>query len=188
MIAAAVDAFWARGYAGADVGEIAAAAGATKPSVYRRFASKDALFKAALAQYGAGHGARPLKAFQDAVDVGSAVCAFLRTAIEGQTDPLRPKGCFIACAMATGAQERPEIAESLAQGGEATIAAVKQRFDAAVKAGDLPAGFPSVARARLLTCAVHGFAMRARVGATREEMLADVAQHVNAILSTPQSA
>src|SRR5436305_14870864 len=48
ILDAAVEAFAARGYDGASVGEIAAAAGITKPVLYDHFASKRDLFVAVM--------------------------------------------------------------------------------------------------------------------------------------------
>ncbi|MGF3025032.1 TetR/AcrR family transcriptional regulator [Methylobacterium aquaticum] len=52
--AAARELFYSRGFRGVGVDEIVARAGATKPSLYRGFASKDALVVACLEDYEAG--------------------------------------------------------------------------------------------------------------------------------------
>lgn len=52
--AAARELFYLRGFRGVGVDEIVARAGVTKPSLYRGFASKDALVVACLEDYDAG--------------------------------------------------------------------------------------------------------------------------------------
>ncbi len=52
-LAKAMEVFWARGYEGASMHELTAAMGIASPSLYAAFGCKEALFREALALYGA---------------------------------------------------------------------------------------------------------------------------------------
>lgn len=56
VLDAAAAAFWRDGFAATDLDAVAVAAGTTKPSVYRRFGSKEGVFLAAMEHYGAAQG------------------------------------------------------------------------------------------------------------------------------------
>jgi AcrR family transcriptional regulator len=51
VIAAAVDVFWRQGYAAASIGELTAATGLSRSSLYQRFGDKDGVFREALDAY-----------------------------------------------------------------------------------------------------------------------------------------
>ncbi|GGK35432.1 TetR/AcrR family transcriptional regulator [Salinarimonas ramus] len=180
---AALDAFWRRGYAATDIDAVAAAAGTAKPSLYRRFGSKEGLFLAALERYAGGHGTQPLAAFAAERDIASAVRAFFRTAVEGQTTPGRPTGCLFACSAAPLAESQAAVGTLLADGTRAAHAALVARFEAASADGELPRGFPAAARAQLMLDAMQGLALRARAGADRAALLADARSYADVVLS-----
>src|SRR6266566_3286502 len=78
ILEVAVEAFAARGYDGASVGEIAAAAGVTKPVLYDHFASKRALYVALMESIRDELTARGAAAMQ----ADAPLEARIRTAIE----------------------------------------------------------------------------------------------------------
>jgi AcrR family transcriptional regulator len=182
VLDAAVTAFWRDGFAATDLDAVAAAAGTTKPSLYRRFDSKEGLFLAALERYARGHGSRPVAAFLAEPDIAAAVRAFFRQAVEGQTDPGLPTGCLFACAAAPLAESRPDIGAFLARSLDAASVALAERFEAAVADGALCPGFPSQARARLMLDAMQGLALRARSAADRQTLLTEAEAYADAIL------
>ena len=183
VLDAAVAAFWRDGFAATDLDTVAAAAGTTKPSLYRRFGSKEGLFLATLERYAHGHGSRPVAAFLAEPDIAAAVRAFFRTAVEGQTAPDLPTGCLLACAAAPLAESRPDVGALLSRSLDAASAALSKRFEAAIAEGTLRPGFPSQARARLILDAMQGLALRARSAADRGTLLTEADAYSDAILA-----
>ncbi|WP_048435894.1 TetR/AcrR family transcriptional regulator, partial [Methylobacterium platani] len=102
--AAARELFYSRGIRGVGVDEIVARAGVTKPSLYRGFASKDALVVACLADYDAGLRAR-LDEAMDAHpgDPRAGLVAFLAGIAERSARP-----GFRGCGLSNAAVEYPE--------------------------------------------------------------------------------
>lgn len=182
VLDAAVAAFWRDGFTATELDAVAALAGTKKPSLYRRFGSKEGLFLAALEHYARGHGSRPVAAFLAEPDIAEAVRAFFRQAVEGQTAPDLPTGCLFACAAAPLAESRPDVGAFLSRALDAASGALSERFETAVADGILRAGFPSQARASLMLDAMQGLALRARLDADRETLLIAADAYPDAIL------
>src|SRR3546814_12391970 len=77
--------FWRDGFDAADVGGIASAIGITKPSLYRLFGDKRALFLRALERYAQTHGRPALEAFDAAHTIEESAAPFLNPPIQTQT-------------------------------------------------------------------------------------------------------
>ncbi len=181
---AAVRIFWRSGFDGADLDEIAAAVGATKPSLYRRFGDKRTLFRRALERYKQTTGGEALGAFLAEADIRAATRAFLATTMVNVSGARGPKGCMIACVASQAAETMDEVrafcAEVQAQGVEVMAA----RFRREVEGGHLaPAPAPEV-RARTLLALMQGAALRARHGEDYESLMAGLDDTVALVLAT----
>ncbi|MEM7488065.1 MAG: TetR/AcrR family transcriptional regulator [Pseudomonadota bacterium] len=182
LLEAATRAFWRLGYDGASLGELTAATGVSRPTLYASFGDKAELFEAVLDHYGATTGAAPLLAFEAAPDIAAAVAAFLRVAAEGNTRPDAPSGCLIACCAATAAERAPALRDRLHRQAAAATDRLARRFAAEVEAGHLDADPSPGRRATLLLDLMYAQAVRARSGATRADLLADLDARVHAVL------
>ncbi|MFH6785733.1 MULTISPECIES: TetR/AcrR family transcriptional regulator [Methylobacterium] len=102
--AAARELFYSRGIRGVGVDEIVARAGVTKPSLYRGFASKDALVVACLEDYAAGLVGRLDEALAaHPGDPRAGLVAFLSGIAERSARP-----GFRGCGLSNAAVEYPE--------------------------------------------------------------------------------
>jgi AcrR family transcriptional regulator len=161
--------FWRKGYAGASLPDLTKAMGINRPSLYAAFGNKEALFRKVLDRYAEG----------PAVYVRESLCAptaravverLLRGATDLLTSPRNPPGCLmvqgaLACGEVTDAIRRELISRRAA--GEA---ALRQRFERAIADGDLPADADPGDLARYLATVIHGMAVQAAGGATRQEL------------------
>ncbi|MEM8753568.1 MAG: TetR/AcrR family transcriptional regulator [Pseudomonadota bacterium] len=185
---AAVRLFWERGYDGASLTDLTGAMGLSRPSLYAAFGDKDALFLRALGRYGETIGADPMAAFEAAPDIRGATRAFLESSLRTNTGPDTPPGCLFACCAAAAAPQDAKVAAFLAQVMEGTAARLAARFEAAASVGEL-AGRPTPAmRAALTIDMMNAQAVRARSGATREELTAGLDARVDAVLAAADVA
>ena len=74
--------FWARGYEGASMEDLTAAAGLARPSLYAAFGDKRGLFLAALDRYAATLGRGPVDALAGAEAPDSGIRAFLDAPVD----------------------------------------------------------------------------------------------------------
>jgi len=165
----ALEVFWARGYEGATLPELTRAMGINRPSLYAAFGNKEQLFHKALDRYQTG----PQSFVGEALKKPTAR-AVVETIFSGfvrmQRDRSGSRGCMIVSgALACGAQAEP-VRRELARLRQATVAALRERFDRAVQDGDLPAGTDCATLARYTATVLNGLAVQAASGATEKEL------------------
>jgi len=169
----AVRVFWEKGYEGASIDDLTEAMGLSRPSVYNAFGDKEALFMRCLERYGATTGELIMGAIALATDARGAVAAYLRQAATNATGEDTPHGCLLATVAPSVCL--PGVREFLAASMAASETALAARLSAGVASGELPSDFPVIQRARRITDLSMSLAVRARTGATREELLLDAA-------------
>ncbi|BDI30756.1 TetR family transcriptional regulator [Capsulimonas corticalis] len=170
----AVQVFWTKGYDAASVDDLVLAMGMSKPSLYNAFGDKQALFMRCLERYGETVGARALGAMSNAEGARDAAHAYLAQAARNATGDDTPAGCLIACIAPV--VDHAGVRAFLATAITAADEAIADRLAAGVASGELPADFPARQRARRITDLSMSIALRARVGATRAELLVAAAE------------
>ncbi len=179
----AVELFWADGFEGVDVARIARAAGVTKPSLYRLFGDKSALFLQALQRYGQTIGAAPLAAFDAQPEIGDAVSTLLEASVRAATTEGRPRGCLMACVAAAQAEGSEDIRAEIARGLGVLADVLERRFEEEMTNGRLSTTTSARARSRLIVDMMQGLSLRARAGALRDDLLGDARSYVTLVLS-----
>ena len=178
----AVELFWAEGFDGVDVERIAAAAGVTKPSLYRLFGDKASIFLHALKRYGETVGTAPLVAFNQQPDVTDAVTALLEETIKAATMPGRASGCLMACVATAEAGRSTEVRSAVAQGFGILTEMFATRFSQEMHRGHLSNSISAEARSRLLLDLMQGLMLRARAGTPRADLMQDARNYVAVVI------
>jgi AcrR family transcriptional regulator len=161
--------FWARGYEGATLPELTRAMGINRPSLYAAFGNKEQLFRKALDRYQTGPQAFLGEALAQptARAVGEALFAgFVRM----HRGPGQARGCLIVCGALTCGEEAEPVRRELARLRQAAVTALRQRFERAVRDGDLPEGTDCATLARYVATVLNGLAVQAASGATEKEL------------------
>jgi AcrR family transcriptional regulator len=165
----ALDVFWARGYEGATLPELTKAMGISRPSLYAAFGNKEQLFHKALDRYQTGPQSFVSEALKKPTARAVADAIFSGFG-RMQRDRSGSRGCMIVSgALACGAEAEPVLRE-LARLRQATVAALRERFDRAVREGDLPALTDCASLARYVATVLNGLAVQAASGATETEL------------------
>jgi len=167
----AMDAFWEKGYSGTSLDDISAATGMNRPSLYAAFGDKRALYLKALAHY----WDVALGTLREDLAEDRPLADSLMRAYEGALSIYfsgdgRPRGCFVVGTAVTEAVEDAEIRDSLAAGFLKFDADFAARLAAAQKNGELRKEANPSALAALATGMMHTIAIRARTGASREDL------------------
>lgn len=168
-VAAAMRAFWLRGYEGVSVDDLTAAMGVSRPTLYASFGGKEDLFRRALQHYEREDGAFYREAAQAPTARGVAQ-ALLRGALKLFPGDATPPGClYVAHLVARGAEADAIRSEMMAQAriAEKTL---RQRFERAASEGDLAPGVDPVGLAYMLLALVQGLAVQASSGVPRSAM------------------
>jgi AcrR family transcriptional regulator len=162
--------FWKRGYEGASLTELTAAMDINRPSLYAAFGDKAALFTEAVALYGVGPGRYVRRALGQPT-ARLVAETLLRGAVSIATDPANPGGClWVQGALATSTESdviRKELAALRGRG----IEQIRARFARAQTDLDLPANTDIEALTLFLISVMHGIAVQAASGFSREQLL-----------------
>jgi len=180
---AAMRVFWSHGYAGASLAELTAATGLSKPSLYAAFGPKEQVYLKALERYAALAGARHAALLEAEPDLRRALGSYLRSMAEMDTCREQPGGCFLVTGAAgCGGGKLPEAVEqALVAACAGARGVLERRFAAARAAGQLPAGADPAVLADLFATLLFGMALRAKSGASRDNLEAVIEAALGAL-------
>jgi AcrR family transcriptional regulator len=183
----ALDVFWTRGYAASSLDELGAAMGIARPSLYKAFGDKEALYLATLERFRDGMAETFRACVVEATSRRAGLLGFLRASIERYTAGDTARGCLVLCTGLGDAPTVPRVKQLLANMIAELDAAYTTTLRAARTAGELPRRTDVAALGRLLGSTQHSIAMRARAGATAAE-LDRIAVEAIAIVFGPERA
>lgn len=166
--------FWSHGYEGASLGDLTAAMGINKPSLYAAFGCKEELFREAVAFYDASEGAVLQQALETAPTARAAVEALLRVNADAYAHPKKPRGCMIVLSSLVGAPENEELRRFLAKLRRQGEDDLRRRIERGRAEGDVPPGADPRRLARFYTTVLQGLSVQARDGASRKALNAIV--------------
>lgn len=170
----ALSVFWARGYDGATLEELLAAMGNLKPpSFYAAFGSKDALFREAVDLYRDEVGMPTIRALEQAPTARAGVEAMLRKGVE-QFCTGEARGCLIVLGAPNCTRSNKGAHDYLRSMRQQGPDVLRRRLLRGIAEGDLPADAPVADMASFYTTLLHGLAVRARDGSSRQALLASV--------------
>jgi AcrR family transcriptional regulator len=161
--------FWRKGFEGTSLSDLTQAMGINRPSLYAAFGNKEALFRKVLDRYAEGSAAYVREALNE--PTARAVAErLLGGTIDLLTDPRNPPGCLaVQGALACG-EGADSMRQELASRRAATETAIRQRFEQARTAGDLPADSAPADLARYIATVIQGMAVQAVGGAGRDKL------------------
>ncbi|HHA2818023.1 TPA: TetR/AcrR family transcriptional regulator [Stenotrophomonas maltophilia] len=166
---AMMEVFWARGYEGAQLVDLTAAAGIAPPSFYIAFGSKEAVFCEAVDHYIATVGAKPRQALDSGATLRDGVEGMLNASIDVALS-VRPGGCLLVLGVVNCLPDSEPARSYLKAARVRTRELIHARLERARTAGELPAGFDTVSCAVFLHGVTQIISFQARDGASRAEL------------------
>ena len=170
----ALEVFLEKGYEGACLGDLTRAMGINSPSLYSAFGSKEGLFRQALERYLQERDSLVHHALS-APSAYETVQRLLRGSVEGQTREDRAQGCLLVQGALACADEADPVRDELRRCRATGQLALAERLSEAKASADLPVDADPVGLARYVYAVLHGMAVLAAGGATRDELLQTVA-------------
>lgn len=166
----AMGVFWARGYEGSSMPALTEAMGISAQSLYAAFASKEQLYRDAIARYQDTMGGFATRAMAEEVDGVDAMVRVLGDAAELFSRYPDTPGCMITMAPSGDADD------ALTQFGRQlradSLVAVESRLHRALAEGQIRADTDCAAWASYLTSVVQGMSVQARDGGSRQTLQA----------------
>jgi len=164
--------FWEKGYEGASLDDLLAAMGGINPpSFYAAFGSKEKLFYEVVERYAKTLGSRPGRALEAGPGAREGVEAMLREAVAIFCSPDMPPGCVVILGAINCAPANKPVQDYL-RGFRAQIPdVIRKRLERGVTEGDIPSGVSLEPLVSFYATFFLGLPIRARDGASRDELL-----------------
>ncbi len=172
---AALCVFWRKGYEGTSYTDLTEATGVERPALYSAFGNKEALFRRVLVRY----YERYLDYLPAALarPTARAVVEHLLTgAIDLNTRYPDRTGCLGINGGLAGSDEAEPVRLALVEARAAGEAQLRERLERAQAEGDLPETARPDILAAFLMAVLHGMAVQAKAGFSRETLQAVAAQ------------
>jgi AcrR family transcriptional regulator len=168
---AATCVFWRKGYEGASYADLTEATGVERPALYSAFGNKEALFRKALVRY----YERYLDYFPVALELPTAreaVTYLLYSAVDLNTRYPDRTGCLGINGVLAGSDEAEPVRQALIEARAAAEVQLRERLERAKSEGDLPKTAKPDALAAFVLAVLHGIAVQAKAGFSRETLKA----------------
>jgi len=163
----ALDVFWRKGYEGASLAELTAAMGINPPSLYAAFGNKEGLFRKAIERYVEVRTPFWLEALE-APTARDVVERLLRGSVDNLTSDC--PGCLLVKGAMTCGEGTDALHEELAAVRALAESTLRERFERAVKEGDLAAHTDPAGLARYVIALNQGMAIQAEGGASADDL------------------
>ena len=171
--AAALEAFWTNGFAGVSLDDIATETGVARPSLAAAFGSKRDLYLSAVDRFVAQLGAAAKATLTGERGLKDELAAFFEGALalylSGKNGP---RGCLAVCTLPAEAAHDETIRKSLRATIEGTDAALRARFDLALRKRELKPSADIDALAQMAASLLFSLAIRARAGLPKKDLKA----------------
>ncbi|AKT36871.1 TetR/AcrR family transcriptional regulator [Chondromyces crocatus] len=164
----AMKVFWEQGYEGASLGDLTAAMGINRPSLYAAFGCKEALFREAIELYTRTDGSATVRALEEQPTARAAVEAVLRGSARGHASSERPSGCMVVLAANLGAPEHEGVRRYLTNCRRETVHKLCERLERGVAEGELPSDADVEGIAAFYGTVLNGMSIQARDGVPTE--------------------
>lgn len=166
----AMHVFWEKGYEGTTMADLTESIGMKAPSIYAAFGNKDAMFKEVISHYLPIVVNGQLSALKNTANIHEAVQNALDECVCLLTNKDTPQTCLIMTAAINASPEHQEHVESLKNLRIDYKKAWQARFELAKQAGQLTHEQEPNALAEYFVTVVQGMAMRAKDGASTEDL------------------
>ncbi|MGJ7036855.1 AcrR family transcriptional regulator [Shinella sp. BE166] len=167
VLDAALCVFWRKGYEGASYADLTEAAGVERPALYSAFGNKEALFRRALERY----YERYLDYIPDALQLPTSrevAERMLYRAADLNTRYPSHTGCLNINGALAVSDEAESVRQALIDVRAAGEVQFRERFERAKAEGDLPETAKPDALAAFLMAVLHGMAVQAKAGFSRD--------------------
>ena len=164
---AAGNVFWAQGFSGTSLDDLSAAMVMNRPSIYRAFGDKEAVYRLALGEF----AKRMEKGFTSALvheaNFHKGLKAFFKEALEIYCAGEAPLGCMVICTAPSAAVISPNVQADLLGVIEQLDRRFQIRIELACEHGQIFEKTDAKSMSKLFQAILHSLAIRARAGESK---------------------
>ena len=168
--------FWEKGLSATSLDDLAQAMNMNRPSIYNAFGNKADIYRKALSKF-CGQLDQGLEETLETIpSLHQGLLGFFNHAIEAYCQTQPAMGCLMICTAPSEAFSHPEVGEDLQGLISRLDEALTQRLRRAQGDGEIPADVTPELAASLLQATLQTLALRARAGASKQELV-DIAAY-----------
>lgn len=180
---AAGQVFWSKGFSATSLDDLSAAMDMNRPSIYRAFGDKEAVYRKALAQFCEGMESAFEQTMLGEDDIRKALGKFYRDALGVYTSGEQPKGCMVMSTAVVAATWHPEIQADLLNVIRGLDKKMALRLEQARASGQLASSVDVAGRATIAQSLLHSLSLRARAGESQSQLRRMIKSGVEVIVS-----
>ena len=179
---AATELFWAQGFSGTSLDDLSTAMDMNRPSIYRAFGDKEAVYRQALAHFAhqMEHGFTQTVVAE--TDIRKGLSSFYAAALDVYCSGNSSMGCMVMCTAPAAALTHVDVQADLLKVVSQLDQRITQQIERAVEQGQLDEQINSEAISKLLQAVLHSLAIRARAGETKDTLLKFANESLSVIL------
>ena len=162
--------FWARGFSGTSLDDLSAAMGMNRPSIYRAFGDKEAVYRLAMAQFAKQMEDGFERTIVEEVEFRIGLRKFYRAALEVYSAGETALGCMVVCTAPAAAVVHADVQADLLVVIEQLDAKLLHRIALATEQGELPQVGYAKSLSKLIQAVLHSLAIRARAGESKASL------------------
>ena len=159
--------FWSKGFSGTSLDDLSTAMGMNRPSIYRAFGDKEAIYRLALGQFSDHMEAGFKRTLLHEPDIRVGLKKFYREALEIYTTGHSALGCMVMCTAPAAAISQPEVQADLLNVIQQIDAKIIQRIERAIEQGQIDQSSDAKSLGKLIQAVLHSLAIRARAGESK---------------------
>ncbi|MDH3642729.1 MAG: TetR/AcrR family transcriptional regulator [Gammaproteobacteria bacterium] len=167
---AAGEVFWSQGFSGTSLDDLSAAMGMNRPSIYRAFGDKEAVYRLALAQFTRQMEEGFSRTILHEADLRRGLRKFYRAALEVYSAGDTTLGCMVMCTAPAAAVVKPNVQSDLLEVIEQLDARILGRVELAVEQGEISEVADTRSLSKLIQAVLHSLAIRVRAGESKASL------------------
>ncbi len=162
--------FWTKGFSGTSLDDLSVAMGMNRPSIYRAFGDKEAIYRLALAQFTSQMEEGFTRAVLHEVDIRKGLRKFYRAALEVYSVGESPLGCMVMCTAPSASVVNPNVQADLLKVITQLDAHILGCVERAVEQGQISEVSDAKSLSKLIQAVLHSLAIRARAGESKASL------------------
>lgn len=162
--------FWAQGFSGTSLDDLSTAMGMNRPSIYRAFGDKEAVYRQAMGQFSLQMEEGFARTVLQETDLRKGLSKFYRAALDVYGAGDTALGCMVVCTAPAAAGVHPDVQADLMLVIEQLDAKLFGRVEFAIKAGQIAEVADAKSLSKLIQAVLHSLAVRARAGESKASL------------------
>lgn len=159
--------FWSKGFSATSLDDLANAMAMNRPSIYRAFGDKEAIYRQALARFSDHMEEGFKRTLLQEQDIRVGLRKFYREALEIYTSGDSALGCMVMCTAPAAAASHPDVQADLLQVIQHIDSRMLKCVQKAIADGQINEARDAKTLAQLIQAVLHSLAIRARAGESK---------------------